>query len=643
MKLNYLWIKDYKNIQDQEFNFGSEFKYSLLSVKHTDGFFLNREKNDLYINNFFKIDGKGFENVTALVGDNGSGKSNILSYLRGVLSNDHTFYDFGDKKISSEFIAIFTSDIDKDNKPIILSHIADEQNLFINFEHKILGQVPYYIESIFYSPVYDFSIYPINYTDSSDIDVSSNFLIYKDFEQQESGFDTLNQIEYHKFQNVSRQIDFVLAHLNSSDLLKIISLPREINLHIHQNSVEGENTDSFKFHNTPYEFRPFFDIGLRKFRKELNATSNKELYARKKGNITSYIDLKYHKTYLFFLWSLWRNLIANIEKSNRFLEEGEINMEENEFHDLDFENCIIHFINNQNIFKNKPIIQLITTFKSLRNTHKSLDDNKSDYKIISTSLSVIQKVRFAYLNYLNSMYAPAGNSTPYEFLSFDWSGLSTGEKAYLDLFSRIYYGGKIILERLRDSETRSYRNTRYPKYIYLLLDEAELGFHLQWQKEYIFKIINAMPLLFGQNTPKLQLIFTTHSPISLSDIPQSNVVFLKKENNNCKVLNTNQMPKHSFGANIHEMLYDAFYLQDGFIGNFAQYKIQKAIDWCNNKQVDIATEEVQHIISIIDDPIVKVKLTEMFANKVGLNIERERLRAQQAYIQKRLNELGDND
>ena len=59
-------------------------------------------------------------------------------------------------------------------------------------------------------------------------------------------------------------------------------------------------------------------------------------------------------------------------------------------------------------------------------------------------------------------------------LNFDWQGMSTGEKAYLNLFSRIHYGLN-LLERhpkIKDS-----------KKIYFLIDEPSTGFHPQWQKE----------------------------------------------------------------------------------------------------------------------------------------------------------------
>ena len=73
MELVYLWVEDYKNIHKQGFNFSPRFRCEYDDETKE----LTIDENDDYIENFF---GDNI-NVTAIVGKNGSGKSNLLYSL----------------------------------------------------------------------------------------------------------------------------------------------------------------------------------------------------------------------------------------------------------------------------------------------------------------------------------------------------------------------------------------------------------------------------------------------------------------------------------------------------------------------------------------------------------------------------------
>jgi hypothetical protein len=49
---------------------------------------------------------------------------------------------------------------------------------------------------------------------------------------------------------------------------------------------------------------------------------------------------------------------------------------------------------------------------------------------------------------------------------------------------------------------------------------------------------------------------------------------------------------------------------------------------------------IKRIINLIDEPLIKVKLTEMYAEKMGLNFEEERIREQIQQLNERLDELN---
>jgi len=75
MELVYLWIEDYKNIKKQGFNFSPRFECNY--DKGTKALDINKKES---LDNFF---GKNI-NVTAIVGENGSGKSNLLELISDI-------------------------------------------------------------------------------------------------------------------------------------------------------------------------------------------------------------------------------------------------------------------------------------------------------------------------------------------------------------------------------------------------------------------------------------------------------------------------------------------------------------------------------------------------------------------------------
>jgi len=83
MELLYIWIEDYKNIKRQGFNFSPKHRFDFVSneleggnVK--SGTLKHQTTNEDYPSNFF---GDEITNITAIIGANGSGKSNMLEWI----------------------------------------------------------------------------------------------------------------------------------------------------------------------------------------------------------------------------------------------------------------------------------------------------------------------------------------------------------------------------------------------------------------------------------------------------------------------------------------------------------------------------------------------------------------------------------
>ena len=155
MELVYLWVEEYKNIKNQGFNFSPRF-----TCKYENGELLIEEKKD-YVSIFPEN-----INVTAIVGENGSGKSNLLNIIREILYN---------KKISNSepnFKYIMILD---ENTPKIISNFQFEHQTPVFDEFKSLDFYLYLAS--------DQNAHPFVALD--DRDVSQEKKHYHRFEQNE--------------------------------------------------------------------------------------------------------------------------------------------------------------------------------------------------------------------------------------------------------------------------------------------------------------------------------------------------------------------------------------------------------------------------------------------------------------------------
>ncbi len=209
------------------------------------------------------------------------------------------------------------------------------------------------------------------------------------------------------------------------------------------------------------------------------------------------------------------------------------------------------------------------------------------------------------------------------YLNFSW-GLSTGESTLISLFSRLFSITKKLPEGyylIGDGSSR-YLNEYYKKAI-ILIDEADLTLHPEWQQKYVKSIVNFIQDIYQEC--QIQIVITTHSPIILSDIPKNNVIFLKAKDNQ---INVDDNLKHSetFGANITTLFYDSFFMDKGSIGEFAKNKINNIIQTLKPNAegetpvLNISEEiRLREEIHIIGDEVLKNKLHEMLKKCTNQN------------------------
>lgn len=146
----------------------------------------------------------------------------------------------------------------------------------------------------------------------------------------------------------------------------------------------------------------------------------------------------------------------------------------------------------------------------------------------------------------------------------------------------------------------------------IVIDEIEDGLHLEWTRRLLHFLINKFNMVPNH---KFQLIFTTHSPFMLSDIKSGNVIALVKDNTNG--LTSIQPYKNTFAKNIQEIMHDDMFIKDIY-GEFAIYRINTIIKDLNSHQEPICNLSKKKLLSEIDmisEPLLRNKLYEMYERK----------------------------
>jgi hypothetical protein len=245
--------------------------------------------------------------------------------------------------------------------------------------------------------------------------------------------------------------------------------------------------------------------------------------------------------------------------------------------------------------------RVITLIDTMINSEYPL---RGDDTFIITDINKVKEIVGLYYKYLEVI--PHESKT--SFLSFSWRNTSSGENALLDLYSRLFYSMNEKIKR-REGE-----NQKPFEYLYILIDEGELGFHPQWQKEYLLKLLDFINQLFKGY--KVQLFLTSHSPFLVSDLPKTNLIFLERDNDKTKV--TDPGIEETFAGNIHELFTNKFFIKDDVTGAFAHYKIkQELVDIISNQFPLRNIERVKTFISILGEPVLKKQLFEMLKKKGG--------------------------
>lgn len=156
-----------------------------------------------------------------------------------------------------------------------------------------------------------------------------------------------------------------------------------------------------------------------------------------------------------------------------------------------------------------------------------------------------------------------------------------------------------------------------PHLIYLL-DEPDTYMHPELCRIFLSKLNNILKEREAQTD--IQVIISTHSPLLLSDVLPWQITRLDIDNDGYCIVK-NGMGQECFGANIHSILADGFFLQYT-IGEYAKNYLQNEIDWLDSIESEAERteadgkhmKELKSVVPHIGDVIIRRCMENMLKN-----------------------------
>lgn len=633
----YFYYKD-ENGKEYSIDFGSEFKYNFDSKNNV----LNVEKNVNHIPFFYnENDSKVIQNLSLIVGANGSGKTNLLFKIIEVLNTsmplDNYILIF---KVENEFyinkgfslLDPVINDIDKwwynPNKNDLNSSFIYLTNTFDYFSRQnILRSSHFYNlsttellklnqeikESEWFNDNNNY-LYDIEQNkkllkllSAPDVPVFFNFnkiflvRIYKDTVDpddaiEEIKFFLLEDILYElsSQKNISKELREELVYIE--EYFQNIDNPRDF-------YIKNERDDDRQEFN--FNINRVFEIAEKESSE--NSLLKKALFLidtlyQISGKLYN-IQIKrhdYNSLEYFLLYNSFVQFISSLKtyRLEYFVDDANNILSLNASMDI----LINSLKDREDISEVYLLCKEDPAFKNLFTNEicvidflRVLSNTESVFGYIEYKIEETTKFR-EFLSFFNKSLFNRYNSIVIHF-----SNLSSGQLAFLNLFARLY-DIKYSLDK-KDNLT-------------ILIDEPELYLHPQWQKEVVLNYIKFCNTVF--NDKKVQIIMTTNNAIPVSDVLKYNVVLLCQDQ---KQHFDNY--RNTFGGNIFNLLNDTFFIQDGFIGEFAQMKIQELIDVLYEKDIMYLVEhmdEIEKRINLIGEDLIKNKLLEILEQRLSANL-----------------------
>lgn len=585
--LCYIYIEFYKKLRQVGIAIDSHYQYNLDIQSKC----LTIEEKTSIPNDFW---GTEIYSLSAIVGGNGVGKSTVLRFILDAVVEGAANQDL-------QGCIVFERDgnLYKCTRNCELNIIGISNVKIIETDNESINTFFY---SGHFSPLFDYNdVRTVELTGM--YNATDNFRLIKDL-QDYSNVDTIhlsNNIRSHFFayqaQNNYR-ICYLLSQQHIRECLDDLNFPKYI--------IINANTSGIKAIEVNYSGK-FNGCQIPNFKRIRNSIKDNVLANLVYYNLINTIaDQDFIRTEAYDFLVRWCNTY-NEDTQNilNFYREYVAKEQMNE--------TLRTFLND--IHWCLEIVDEICSFDD--NIGYYIDVRNEDgslYNLVEHLLSnrIYLTAKFFDMSYSHSLH--------------DITVLSSGEQELLNLLSRLYYAVVIAPTK--------FDNLRSPSL--LLLDEAEIGFHPEWQRQYVNQLCKFIRLLLVPAGHNFQIVLTSHSPIILSDIPKCCTTFLKEERG--FVVNNSEEQVETFAENIFNLYRRSFFMEDGLIGEFASNKIEELkarIEQCHScKEMNIIKTD----INIIGDAFIKRYLQSKLDNATVRLSDEEQI----AFYQAKIDELRNH-
>ncbi len=574
MELVYLWVEEHKNIKEEGFNFSPRFECEFFPEYEEDANGKKKLKNDCKLlikpQEHTSIFPKNI-NVTAIVGENGAGKSSLIEAIMLIL-----FIRF-----NKDFCLIF-------DRGKGLEYIAKTNKNFQDIDY--LGE--------------GFSLNDIHINLISGLRRSNQFIR-----------SIINKTEEYYQGNVSYEQSVLIK------MAKVFSIKPNCFSVINKNFIFDKVKISLTKLNANNIKKELFDLSpdvleiiddviskLESLYIKLLGTDVKQKRINSPKLIPNDISKLLIYNTLVALAKTFSNNVDEIEAILTILkkystEEPTIDKLTNDI------STKISFENQEHKQYIQDILETINEFLKNNENNFTFIENNGFEKILSL------KDEFHTIEEYIKKYFYLFKGFSEEYIEFQMINIDfiTNQNPYISFFE-LSEGEKRLLSQLIEVQ---YELLKSSSAYLLLLDEPDISLHPNWNREFISLLLKTIHI-----PQPIHFIIASHSPFILSDIPKENIIFLEKdENGNCENV-TKETKIETFGANIHTLLSHGFFMKDGLMGEFAKDKINKAITYLNQKT--LSEDEIdycENIISIIGEPILKRQLQKMLDSKRLSEIE----------------------